>query len=156
MALMQWEPLSELGTIQTEMNRLFNTFFENPTGVGNGARRWLPAMDLVETDDDFVLRADLPGMSEDDVTIELQGTVLTLSGERKSEHDGDGTGFYRLERGWGQFTRSLTVPEGIDPEGITARFDRGILELHIPKPEQQKPRRISIAAAGDKQEALEA
>ena len=90
------------------------------------------------------------------MTIELQGNVLTLSGERKSEHDGDGTGFYRLERGWGQFTRSLTVPEGIDSEGITARFDRGILELHIPKPERQKPRRISIAAAGDKREALEA
>lgn len=157
MALMQWEPLSELGTIQTEMNRLFNTFFEGPPpGNGGGGRRWLPAMDLVETEDDFVLRADLPGMSEDDVTIELQGNVLTLSGERKSEHDGDGTGYYRLERGWGQFTRSLTVPEGIDSKGITARFDRGILEVHIPKPEQQRPRRIAIAAAGDKQEAIEA
>ena len=71
MALMQWEPLSELGTIQTEMNRLFNTFFEGPPGNGGG-RRWLPAMDLVETEDDFVLRADLPGMSEDDVTIQLR------------------------------------------------------------------------------------
>ena len=113
-------------------------------------------MDLVETEDDFVLRADLPGMSEDDVTIELQGSVLTLSGERKSEHDGDGTGYYRLERGWGQFTRSLTVPEGIDSKGISARFDRGILEVHIPKPEQQRPRRIAIAAEGDEQEAIEA
>ena len=155
MALMQWEPLSELGTIQTEMNRLFNTFFEGPPGDGGG-RRWIPAMDLVETEDDFVLRADLPGMSEDDVTIELQGNVLTLSGERKPEHDGDGAGYYRLERGCGQFTRSLTVPEGIDAKGITARFDRGILEVHIPKPEQQKPRRIAIAAAGDKQQAIEA
>ena len=154
MALMQWEPLSELGTIQTEMNRLFNTFFEGPPPGSGGGRRWLPAMDLVETKDDFVLRADLPGMSEDDVTIELQGNVLTLSGDRKSEHDGDGTGYYRLERGWGQFTRSLTVPEGIDSKGITARFDRGILEVHIPKPEQQKPRRIAIAA--DRQEAIEA
>ena len=137
------------------MNRLFNTFVEGPS-PGNGGRRWLPAMDLVETQDDFVLRADLPGMSEDDVTIELQGNVLTLSGERKSEHDGDDTGYYRLERGWGQFTRTLTVPEGIDSNGITARFDRGILEVHIPKPEQQKPRRIAIEDAGDEQQAIEA
>ena len=156
MALMQWEPLSELGAVQNEMNRLFNTFFEGqPLASGEG-RRWMPAMDLVETEDDFVLRADLPGVSEDDVTIELQGNTLTVSGERKAEHDGDDAGYYRLERGWGSFARSLTVPEGIDPESVTARFDRGILELHIPKPEEHKPRRIAIAIAGDEQQAIDA
>jgi HSP20 family protein len=154
MALMQWEPLSELGAVQNEMNRLFNTFFESQPQANGGGRRWMPAMDLVETEEDFVLRADLPGLSEDDVKIELQGNALTVSGERKAEHDGDDAGYYRLERGWGSFARSLTLPEGIDPERITARFDRGILELHIPKPEQHKPRRIAIA--GDAQQAIAA
>jgi HSP20 family protein len=155
MALMQWEPLSELGTMQNEMNRLFNTLFAGPRQA-NGDRRWIPAMDLLETENDFVLRADLPGLSEDDLNIELQGTTLTVSGERTSEHDGNGAGYHRLERGWGSFARSLTMPEGIDPDGISARFDRGVLEVHIPKPEQHKPRRIAIAATGDRQKEIEA
>ena len=90
MALIRWEPARELSTIQSEMNRLFNTFFEAPIPGGNGGnaalRRWIPAMDLVETDEDFVLRADLPGLSEDDVNIEFEDNVLTVSGERKAEH----------------------------------------------------------------------
>jgi HSP20 family protein len=155
MALTLREPLSELGAIQNEMNRLFNTLFEGPPPADRG-RPWTPAMDLVETDDDFVLRADLPGLSEDDVKVELQGNTLTVAGERKSEHDGDGAGYHRLERGWGSFARSLTVPEGIDAESITARFDRGILELHIPKPEQHKPRRVAIAVVGDQHKEIEA
>jgi HSP20 family protein len=156
MALTLWEPLSELGAIQNEMNRLFNTFFERPPLADGGGRRWIPAMDLVETDDDFVLRADLPGLSVDDVKVELHGNTLTVAGERKSEHDGDGAGYHRLERGWGSFARSLTVPEGIDAESITARFDRGILELHIPKPEQHKRRRVAIAVVGGQHKEIEA
>src|SRR5436309_15528912 len=159
MALIRWEPVRELSSIQNEMNRLFNTFFDEPSAgenSGTSLRRWIPALDLVETDDDFVLRADLPGLSEDDVKIELQGNTLTVAGERKSEHDGDGAGYHRLERGWGSFARSLTVPEGIDAESITARFDRGILELHIPKPEQHKPRRVAIAVVGDQHKEIEA
>src|ERR1700730_10734552 len=88
MALIRWEPVRELNTIQSEMNRLFSTFFEAPT-PGNGGhsalRRWIPPMDLVETDDDFVLRADLPGLTESDVNIEFEDNVLTISGERKAE-----------------------------------------------------------------------
>ncbi len=89
MALVRWEPVRELHGIQQEMNRLFNTFFDAPVtasngnGNGNGsARRWMPAMDLVETDDHFVLRADLPGLGEDDVKLEVADNVLTISGER--------------------------------------------------------------------------
>jgi HSP20 family protein len=156
MALMQWEPLNELGAVQTEMNRLFNTVFETPPLGGRDGRRWIPAMDLLETEDDFVLRADLPGLSEDDVTIELQAGTLTVSGARKSEHEESTAEYRRLERGWGSFSRSLTVPEGIDPESITARVDRGILEVRIPKPEQHKPHRVTIAVTGDQQREIEA
>jgi len=152
MALIRWEPVRELSTIQNEMNRLFNTFFDAPTTsggpAGTGLRRWIPAMDLLETQDDFVLKADLPGLSESDVNIELEDNVLTISGERKSEHEDRKEGYYRVERAWGSFSRSLTLPEGVNPEGVKAGFDRGVLEVRIPKPEQRKPRKVAISVGG--------
>jgi HSP20 family protein len=147
MALIRWEPAREINSLQQEMNRLFNTFFETPTSggqAGNGARRWMPAMDLVETDEHFVLRADLPGLGHGDVDLSLEENVLTLSGERKAEHEERGEGFYRVERATGAFSRSLTLPEGVDGGAITARFDKGVLEVRIPKPEQRKPRKVQI------------
>ncbi len=158
MALIRWEPVRELNTIQNEMNRLFNTFFE-PSEAQGGApaptRRWLPAMDLVESGDEFVLRADLPGLSENDVNIELEDSVLTISGERKSEHEQRKEGYYRLERASGSFSRSLTLPEGVDPEKVQASFDRGVLEVRIPKPEQRKPRKVTISAGGGSAKTIE-
>jgi HSP20 family protein len=156
MALVRWEPAREISSLQSEMNRLFNTFFDTPTTGGNGgaARRWVPSMDLVETDEHFVLRADLPGLSQDDVAIELEDNVLTLSGERKAEHEEKKEGFYRLERSFGQFRRSLTLPEGVDADAIAATFDRGVLEVRIPKPEARKPRKVAIHV-GDRPAAIE-
>jgi HSP20 family protein len=156
MAIVRWEPLRELSSLQTEMNRLFNAAFDAPTSGGNGgqSRRWMPAMDLLETQDHFVLRADLPGVNEGDVNIELEDSVLTISGERKSEHEEREEGYYRVERAFGRFSRSLTLPKGIDPEAVTAAFDAGVLEVRIPKPEERKPRKISIAV-GDSQPTLE-
>jgi HSP20 family protein len=148
MTIVRWEPFRELQTLQSEMNRLFSSTFEPRENGGSVARRWMPAMDLVETGDHFVLRADLPGLGEDDVKIELEDGTLTVSGERRAEHEGGDEGFYRVERAFGPFARSLTLPQGIDPEGVTAHFDRGVLEVRIPKPEERKPRRIEIAGAG--------
>ena len=146
MTIVRWEPLRELNSLQSEMNRLFNTVFDTPSnGPGTVMRRWMPAMDLVESGDHFVLRADLPGMSEDDVSIEFEDGTLTISGERKAEHEDQEEGFHRVERSFGAFARSLTLPQGIDPDAVTAGFDRGVLEVRIPKPEQRKPRRIEIA-----------
>lgn len=145
MALVRWEPVRELSTIQGEINRLFNSFFDTPVSAAEGTgRRWLPAMDLVEAGDHYVLRADLPGLAEDDVTIEVEDSVLTVSGERKAEHEQRGEGYHRLERAYGTFSRSLTLPEGVDPEAVQASFDRGVLEVRIPKPEERKPRRVAI------------
>ncbi len=151
MALIRWEPVRELNTLQSEVNRLFNTFFDTPAPTNAGAaapRRWVPAMDLIETPDAFVLHADLPGLSEDDVNIELDDNVLTISGERKADHETRKEGYYRVERSWGHFARSLTLPEGVDPESVQASFDRGVLEVRIPKPEQRKPRKVSISVGG--------
>jgi HSP20 family protein len=154
MAVIRWEPLGELSTIQSEMNRLFNTLVDGSPGSRSGARRWTPAMDLVETADEFVLRADLPGLSEKDIAIELEGNVLTVSGERETEHEDDEGGYYRLERASGAFSRSLTLPEGVAPEGIAASFDRGVLKVRIPKPEDRKPRKVAIAV-GDAPKTIE-
>ena len=140
MALIRWEPTREFSTLQSEMNRLFNTFFEGDSEP----RRWAPPMDLMEADNHLVLRADLPGLSEQDIQVEVRDNVLTLSGERKTEQKRESNGYYRIERAFGSFARSLTLPEGIDPDGIEATFDKGVLELRIPKPEERKPRRISI------------
>jgi HSP20 family protein len=146
-SIVRWEPLRELNSLQHEMNRMFNTVFGDQP-AGNGGRRWIPAMDLLETDEHFVLRADLPGLSQDDVKIELEDNTLTVAGERKSEHEERQEGYYRVERAFGTFSRSLTLPRGVKSDAITARFNNGVLEVRIPKPEEAKPRRISIDVAG--------
>ena len=153
MTVVRFEPLRELSSLQNEMNRLFNTVFDTPVTGAN--RRWVPAMDLVETADAFVLRADLPGMTQDDVKLEVEDSVLTVSGERAAEHETKQEGFYRLERSFGSFSRSLTLPKGIDTESVGASFLNGVLEVRIPKPEQTKPRRIEIAV-GDEPATIEA
>lgn len=156
MALIRWEPVRELGTIQNEMNRLFNSFFDTPTPAnGNAFRRWIPAMDLVETEGNYVLKADLPGLSESDVNIELDDNVLTISGERKAEHTDRKAGYYRVERSFGSFRRSLSLPEGVDADAVKATFDNGVLEVTVPKPVQQAPRKVQITVAGPDADAGE-
>jgi HSP20 family protein len=144
MALVRWDPVRELDSIQGDMNRLFDRFVEGRPGDGGANRRWIPAMDLVESEDDLVLRADLPGMSEDDVSIEIKDGVLTISGERKAEHEEKGEGFHRVERSFGSFSRSLSLPEGIDPTKVDATFADGVLEVRVPKPEETKPTQVKI------------
>lgn len=158
MALVGWDPTRELDSLQGEMNRLFSTFFDTPKGGnGNGgARRWIPPMDVVETQHHFVLKADLPGMGEQDVSIELENNVLTIAGERKADHEERHEGYYRLERATGSFSRALTLPEGIDPEAVTATFDSGVLTVRIPKPEQAQPRRVKVGVGGADSKTIDA
>jgi HSP20 family protein len=125
-----------------DVDRLFDAFF----GGERESRRWVPQMDLVEAEDHFVLKADLPGLAEGDVSIEVQDNTLTISGERKAEHESSERGWYRIERSFGSFSRSLTLPDGVNADGIEARFDRGVLVVRIPKPEERKPRRVEIRA----------
>ena len=156
MALVRWDAARELDTLQGEMNRLLSSFFDTPTtGNGTSTRRWVPAMDLVETDADFVLTADLPGMTEGEVSIEVERNVLTISGERKTEHEAKKDGYYRIERSAGAFARSLTLPDGVDAERVTASFANGVLDIHIPKPAQARPRRVQIGVAGAEPRTIE-
>jgi HSP20 family protein len=137
--LMKPEPFSR------EVDRLFDAFF-GPGGQTRESRRWVPPMDLLEAEDHFLLKADLPGLAEEDVSIEVQDNALTISGERRSEHEEHGGGWFRMERAFGTFNRSLTLPEGVNAEAISADFHNGVLSVRIPKPEERKPRRISISA----------
>lgn len=137
--LVKPEPFSQ------EFDRLFSRLFDSvPTA---SPQRWVPPMDLLEADDHFVLRADLPGLSHEDVSIEVQDDTLTIAGERAAEHERAERGWFRVERSFGRFHRSLTLPDGVDPDAVTAEFDRGVLTVRIPKPEERKPRRIEIRAA---------
>jgi HSP20 family protein len=146
MALVRWDSGREVDSLQSEMNRLFDTFFGGRPATG-GLRRWVPPMDLVETDDHLVLKADLPGLDSGDVDIEVKDGVLTVSGERKAEHEEKADGYYRVERAFGGFSRSMTLPEHVDAEKISASFDKGVLEVRIPKPEQRRPHRVEVSAA---------
>src|SRR5881275_2893375 len=132
--LMRPEPLA------ADFDRLFNTLFDR----NQVAQRWTPAMDLVEHDDHFLLRADLPGLTEADVNIELNDGSLLISGERKAEHEQKERGFYRLKRQFGSFSRTLTLPDGIDGKQIKPSFTIAVLEVRTPKPAERKSRKIQI------------
>src|SRR4051794_28046903 len=143
MALVRWEPGREVDSLQSEVNRVFDAFFGG-SGNATRARRWVPPVDLVETDDHLVLRADLPGMKREDVEIEIKDGALTVSGERKADHEENAEGYYRVERAFGRFSRSLTLPDGIEPDAVEASFADGVLEVRIPKPAERKPHRVEI------------
>ncbi len=153
MTIVRWEPLRELTSLQSEMNRLFNSAFAGP--AANAPQRWMPAMDLVEQADAYVLRADLPGIKQDDVKLHVEDNVLTVAGERKLQTESEGGGYHRLERSFGTFSRALTLPKGVDAEAVTASFTDGVLEVRIPKPEEAQPRRIEISV-GDQPATIEA
>jgi HSP20 family protein len=127
------------------MNRLFGTFVGSPVN-GITVRRWIPAMDLVEGEDSYVLRADLPGLAEDDVKVEYEDNALTISGERKTAREERKGGYVRYERASGAFRRSLTLPAGVDADAIEASFANGVLEVKIPKPAARQPHRIAIGS----------
>lgn len=149
MAVVRWEPARELATLQSEMSRLVNHFWgAADAGGSRSATAWLPALDVWESEDELVLALDLPGISEEDVSVEVDEGVLTISGERSRTSEETNDRYYRFERRFGQFSRSVTLPQGIDASGIKAEFTSGVLEVHVPKPAERKPTRIQIGDRG--------
>ena len=150
MALVRWEPFRELAALQNEMGRWMNQLAGGVgTAPGNGqSSTWLPAVDVWETDSELVLSFDLPGIPEDKVAVELDDSVLTVSGERERTQEHSSERFYRFERRFGQFSRSVTLPAGIKEDEIKAAYKDGVLEIRVPRPEEQKPKRIQIGTQG--------
>lgn len=147
--LVRWDPATEVDSLQSEMNRLFDGFFGGRANGPNAPRRWIPPMDLAETDGELILTADLPGVAEEDVAIEIKDGTLAISGERKDAREEKGRGYHRLERSFGRFSRTLTLPRGVEAESVAASFEDGVLEVRIPKPEERRPHRVQIGGAGE-------
>jgi HSP20 family protein len=151
MALVRWEPFRELAALQNEMGRWMNQMTGGTTpGNGQSSSTWLPAVDVWETENELVLAFDLPGIPEAKVSVELDDNVLTVSGERERTHEHSGDRFYRYERRFGTFARSVTLPQGVNEEAIQAAYRDGVLEIRVPKPEEQKPKRIPVGTSEQK------
>jgi HSP20 family protein len=154
MALVRWDPFRDLTALQTEVNRLFSR-----AGGGDVSERqsWTPAVDVVETDEAIVLKAELAGMDPTDINIEVQDNVLTVSGERRFEEEVKEDKFYRIERRYGSFSRSLTLPPTADEGKVEAKYENGLLQITVPKAEIAKPKKITVSIGGGREpEAVEA
>jgi HSP20 family protein len=138
--------MGNLYAFQNEMNRMFNEFFHSGTGeeAGSKVSAWTPSVDIYETDDALVIKAELPGVSKDDVSVEVHQNTLTLRGQRNHEAEVKQDKYHRVERSYGTFQRSFTLPTMVDQEKVQATFKDGVLELHLPRLESAKPRRIAI------------
>jgi HSP20 family protein len=151
--LVRWEPFREIVTLQNEMSRLMNTFTGLGGGNGEGSRSWVPAVDVWETENELVYAFDLPGIPEDNISIEFEDSALTVSAERERTQELSEENLYRFERRFGTFARTIGLPQGVDENQIKADYDAGVLEVRISKPEQSKPRRIQIG--GGEQKTIE-
>jgi HSP20 family protein len=142
--LVRWEPLRELAAMQSEMSRFMNGLLE---GNGRTTQSWVPAVDVWETEDELVYAFDLPGIPEDDIDVEFEDGAVTVSAERSREEKVESDRFYRYERRFGTFSRTIGLPQGLTEADIDAQYKHGVLELHVRKPEQQKPKRIRVGGA---------
>jgi HSP20 family protein len=148
--LVRWEPFRELASIHNEMGRLLNLF----EGNGKTMQTWVPALDVWETEDELVYAFDLPGMSKEDVRIEYEDGMLTVSAKRERTFEVKEDRYARFERRFGTFSRTVALPQGVSESGIRADFNDGVLEIHVAKPEEAKPRRIEIGGESE-HEAIE-
>jgi HSP20 family protein len=146
MAIVRFEPFREL---QDRMNRLFSESYRGQTGEEDWALggTWAPAVDIYEQDTNIVIKAELPGVDPKDVDIRLDNNILTIKGERKLDNEVKKENYHRVERAYGVFTRSFTLPSGVDANAIKAEYKDGVLRLTLPKREEAKPKQIQIAVA---------
>jgi len=145
MSIVRYDPFRDLRTLQEEVNRLFSSNLTRgfgEEGIGRGA--WNPSVDIYENKDQIVLEAELPGMKQDDFELTVENNVITLRGERQFEKKEDSDNYHRVERSYGSFTRSFTLPQTVSAEGATAEYNNGVLRVTLPKREETKARRIQV------------
>jgi HSP20 family protein len=144
--LVRFEPFREITALHNEMNRLMNGLLQDGNAKG-GAQGWAPAVDVWETEDELVYAFDLPGVPEEKISIEVENGVLTVTAERARADEVAEERFYRFERRFGTFQRAITLPQGVSDDAVKASFENGVLEVHVAKPEQPKPKRIPIGSS---------
>jgi HSP20 family protein len=150
--LTRWNPMRELDTMRTMMDRLFDDSFMGPELRRDRASRWDLALDVAENEEQFIIKASVPGVAPDDVDITLSDNVLTIRGEVADDNEITGDRYHLRERRYGQFIRSVTLPTAVDGDNVSATCENGILTLHVPKAEEVKPRRIAIQNGRHKDE----
>ena len=145
MSIVRYDPFRDLRTLQEEVNRLFSTNLTRSfgdEGIARGA--WAPSVDIYENKDQIVLEAELPGMKQEDFDLSIENNVITLRGERKFEKTDETDNYHRVERSYGAFTRSFTLPQTVSAEGASAEYNNGVLRVTLPKREETKSRRIQV------------
>ena len=140
----RYTPNNTLRDLQREVDDIFDRFFDRGSDDQSSSAVWSPRTDLMETDDSYGLRLDLPGMTKDDITINLQNNTLTVRGERTSEQTSEEEEYVRVERAFGTFHRTFTLPDAVDAESIEASYEDGVLTITVPKTEESTRRQIEI------------
>jgi HSP20 family protein len=141
--LVRWSPWNELASVHNEMSRLMNGLLE---GNGRTEQTWVPALDVWETENEIVYAFDLPGIPEDKIQVEFEDGSVTVSAERERTTETAEDRYYRFERRFGTFSRTIGLPQGVDDSSVNADYKNGVLEIHVKKPEQTKPRRIQVGS----------
>jgi HSP20 family protein len=146
MNLVRWSPYGEMTAMKNRINRMFSEPYWATRRMDDDSDMgmWNPAVDLYEKDDHFVIKAELPGVDKKNISIDLKDRMLTISGERSYENEAKEENYYRRERSYGKFQRAFTLPADVDSDKITADFRDGLLQVEVPKPEQQKPKQVTI------------
>jgi HSP20 family protein len=153
MNLMRWDPYREVSSLQDRLNRAFGGRTERDDEMQLAA--WAPPVDIAEEKDRILITAELPGFKENEIEIQTENGMLTLRGERKFEKETDGKSYHRVERSYGQFVRSFSLPNNVDREKIQATFRDGLLQVELPKREDAKPRTIKISPGPGKPETID-
>ncbi|MBV9960244.1 MAG: Hsp20/alpha crystallin family protein [Acidobacteria bacterium] len=145
MSIVRYDPFRDLRSLQDEVNRLFSTNLSRAFGEEGIARgAWNPSVDIYENKDQIVLEAELPGMKREDFDLSIENNVITLRGERRFEKQDDGDNYHRVERSYGSFARSFTLPQTVQADEVAAEYRNGVLRVTMPKREEVKARRIEV------------
>jgi len=146
MTIVKWDPFRNVAALQDRINRIFDESFSRTADLEDdiSMSAWKPSVDIYETAEAIILKAELPGIKKEDVSVEVKDNVLMLKGERTEEKEAEGKNYYRKERAFGSFNRSFNLQHRIQPDRIKARFKDGVLKIEIPKPEEEKPKQITV------------
>ncbi|HEX8751357.1 MAG TPA: Hsp20/alpha crystallin family protein [Nitrospira sp.] len=148
MTIVRWDPFRELEDMSERLNRVFSRPSMRNTGKENlTVADWMPTVDISETEGEYLIKAELPEVRKEDVKVTVENGVLTLQGERRQEKDEKGKRFHRVERSYGSFVRSFSLPESVDEGAVKAEYKDGVLNLHLPKTERVKPKAIDVKVA---------
>ncbi|MDI6688348.1 MAG: Hsp20/alpha crystallin family protein [Desulfobacterales bacterium] len=146
MTLVRWDPFRNVATLQDRINRMFDEAFLRSKDIDDevSLAAWKPTVDIYDTDDAIILKVELPGVDKEKVAVDVKDNILTLKGERSIDKEIKEKNYYRRERSFGSFHRSFTLPTTVNPEDIKAAYKDGILTIEVPKPEEKKPKQITI------------